>query len=380
MTFITDVCRTILRPLSYLSLSVILTASPVLGDPLGPASVPGAGVPGGAAALPTRIGGPMGYFSPVLGARFEIVDVQIAGVGLIKGARLVEDPIAGSPLAGKGLGKDDTITHLDGASVFHTGELELHVNNTKVGWVPKQTQVTRSLNISIQRGKRFADPTGPGTNVGIVGPPINLGAHIAGQWNCSCGGLWTLAQQGNAVTGNETDSQSTNSVSGTFNGSTFSFTYFQSNGSSGTGTFSPNSNLTSMTGTIRWQNGTSSNPTLTRVGAGLGPRPIPNPGIGTQYTVVGLRNDSNQFINCEIRWNGGAWRNVQLQPRQAWRYWTQGHRQRPQLRINVDRTGGQNIQVMNLSGASLTLPGKPTMRDANVYRFSVFGGQIAISQ
>jgi hypothetical protein len=357
MRCITDVRRIILNPLSYIALSVLLTQSAVLGAPISP---------------PNRVGAPVGYFSPVLGARFEIVQVRIASGGLVNGARLVEEPIAGSPLEGEGLVVGDTITHLDGTSVSQTSELERHEQNTKVSWIADKTQVTRSFNIFIQRGKRFTDPTGLGPNTGVVGPPIVLGADLTGQWNCTCGAVWTLNQRGRAVTGDESDSQSTNRVVGTFNGRTFSFTYSHQDGYSGTGTFTPNRALTSMSGTIRWDNGTSSSPTLTRVVARPGPRPNPNSGSGTRYTVIGLRNNSNQLIECELRWNGGAWEKLQLQPNVPWTYWLEGHGQRPQLR--------KGSQILDLTGAGVTLQRQPSIQDASVYGISEFSGQLYLAQ
>ncbi len=372
----------------FLALSIVLTTSAVQGDPItGSSSEPiptekkddgeekkednadKASDPAskGAVALPLRIGNPAalrkGYFSPTLGAKFEMVQVQVAGSGLVDGARLTEEPIAGSPLAGKGLADGDTITHLDGDPVLQTSELEAHHDATTVSWVADQTQKTRTLKIVIPVGKTFADPNNPGNNVGIAGPPIQA-ADIVGKWNCSCGAIWTFQQQGNTVTGNEADARKNNSVSGTLKGRTFAFDYINPTGLSGAGTFTADSTFSSMTGTIRWRDGTTSSPTLTRV--------QPNAGVAKNYTVIGLKNNSKQVVSCEIRWGSGGWLTVQLQPYVQWIGWSEGHRQQPQLR--------DSTKIIDLSGTRTTLQRSPTIQDANVYNVRLVGGEIFVTQ
>ncbi len=374
MRFISDVCASI----RWIALSVILTATMVHGEPVtGSVSEP---IPeadaGGAVALPLRVGSPAapraGYFSQVLGARFEIVQVPLAGGSVVDGAKLTAEPVAGSPLAGKGLAKGDLITHLDGDPVRHTSELEAHQDATTVSWIADQTQTTRTLKIVIQNGKRFADPTNPGPNGGIVGPPVQQG-DIVGKWNCSCGAVWTFQQNGDTVTGSEVDAQKNNRVNGTLNGRTFDFDYSNPTGLSGSGTFTADRSFSTMTGTINWQDGTSSTPTLTRFGVGAGPGAPANPGVAKTYTVIGLRNGSNQVITCEIRWGNGRWKSLELTPRNQWTAWADGHGQHPQLR---DASG----QVIDLAGTKVTLQRQPIFQDGNAYRVTENSGQIFVTQ
>jgi hypothetical protein len=365
--------------IQWIAVSVLLAATTVSAEPVtGSVSEPGEdAASAGAVALPLRVGGPAapraGYFSPVLGARFELVQIPIAGRGMVDGARLIEDPVAGSPLAGKGLANGDLITHLDGDPVLTTGELEAHHDSTTVSWIADQTQTTRTLKIVIQNGKRFADPNNPGPNVAIVGPPVQHG-DIVGKWDCSCGAVWTFSQNGNTVTGSEVDAQKNNRVNGTLNGRTFDFAYINPTGLSGHGTFTNDPSFSTMTGTINWQDGTSSTPTLTRFGFGPGPGARPNPGgVARQYTVIGLHNKSNQVINCEIRWGNGRWKGLQLNPQSKWTGWAEGHGQDPQLR---DASG----QILDLSGTSVTLQGQPTFQSGNAYGVRENNGQIFLTQ
>ena len=91
-------------------------------------------------------------------------------------------------------------------------------------------------------------------------------ATIAGRWQCSCGQVWTLAQNGNRVTGSESRRDGgSNSVSGTFDGSQFIFSYADPRKGSGSGIFNLNSAGSKMNGRIDWQRTTTpSTPTLTR--------------------------------------------------------------------------------------------------------------------
>jgi hypothetical protein len=211
---------------------------------------------------------------------------------------------------------------------------------------------------------------------------------VDGLWDCSCGAVWTLNQNGNSVTGDETDAKTSNRVVGNSNGRQFTFTYFHQDGYNGVGTFTADPAFTTMTGTIRWDNGGTSTPKLTRVIAMVGPpvqnpgpNPGNNPGVATTYSVVGLRNLSNQPIDCEVRWNGrGSWKNVTLTPRQSWTFWMEGRGHKPEIRLNIDQTGGTDIQVMSLSAAAATVQGNPTIRDAAVTNLSVSGGFVGLTQ
>lgn len=365
----------------WIVMSVLLAATTVSAEPVtGSSSEPIADPdPAGAVALPLRARAPAapsaGYFSPVLGARFELVQMPMPGRGVVDGAMLTEEPVAGSPLAGKGLAAGDLITHLDGDPVLNTKELEAHHDITTVSWIADQTQTTRTLKIVIQNGKRFADPNNPGPGGGNAGPPVQRG-DIVGKWDCSCGAVWTFQQNGNTVTGSEVDAQKNNRVNGTLNGRTFNFAYINPTGLSGHGTFTTDQSFSTMTGTINWQDGTSSTPTLTRFAFGPGPGPggRPNPGgMARQYTVIGLHNRSNQVITCEIRWGNGRWKSLQLNPQSRWTGWAEGHGQDPQLR---DGSG----QVLDLSGTSVTVQGQPTFQNANVYRVTENSGQIFVTQ
>lgn len=384
-----------LRISTCFALSVVLIASVAFGDPPSgsapePADDPDPGVEAPKAAA-LRVGPPVappvtGYFSPVLGATFEIVQVRIPGLGQVDGAKLLDAPAAGSPLAGKGLVAGDLITHLDGDPVLDVSELDAHVQNTAVSWIPDQGRAIRNLNIFIQPGNRIGGPGRGGPGRG--GPPNMKFADIDGLWDCSCGAVWTLNQNGATVTGDETDAKDSNRVVGNLNGRQFTFNYFHQRGYSGVGTFTADPTFTSMTGTIRWQDGSTVNPKLTRVIAMVGPpvqnpggNPVGNPGAPTTYSVVGLRNNSNQQIDCEIRWNGrGNWKNVTLTPRQSWTFWMEGRGHKPEIRINFDQTGGSDIQVLGLSTATATLQGNPTIRDAAVTNISVIGGFVGITQ
>ncbi len=344
--------------------------------------------PAAMVAQPLITGGPAtsplinssGFFSPIMGARFEIVSLNVGG-RWIQGAQLITPPVPNSPLENKGLIVGDVLTHLDGVAMTQLSELENHNNNTAVTWVAEQTSSPRNFSIFLRPGQKFTE----GGGISIVGPPINIAPDVAGLWNCSCGGVWNLIQNGNSVTGDETDATSTNRVTGTFDGTTFRFTYFHHAGYNGTGIFTVDPAFSSMVGSIRWQNGTTSSPVLTRNGAitNIPTRPPisapPVAGPATTYTVISFRNQSNQHLECQLRWNGGAWENVSLSPRQTWTYWMKGTNNSPQLQYNMDQTGGQDYQVMDLVGAVSTVQGKPTSKDANVYSLHINGGYMGIT-
>ena len=148
MSRLADVLHVTLHPL-MLALPVMLAASvaysePITGASPGPAASLNAGP---AVALPARVGStaPLrkSYFSPVMGARFELVQMPIGGIH-VSGAKLIARPIPGSPLEDMGLLPGDVITHLDGDAVVRTAELENHEDKTTVSWIAGNAQATRT--------------------------------------------------------------------------------------------------------------------------------------------------------------------------------------------------------------------------------------------
>ena len=87
-----------------------------------------------------------GSYSPRLGASFRIEKMQIPG-NRFTAARLMSDPVAGSPLYGIGLRKGDVITRLDNNPADTLAELERHEKNTSIRYI--KTGTTKVLLASI---------------------------------------------------------------------------------------------------------------------------------------------------------------------------------------------------------------------------------------
>lgn len=124
-------------------------------------------------------------------------------------------------------------------------------------------------------------PTNPGGGAVSVTPNMpnpSSTSPVAGKWKCSCGGTWNLTQNGSRMSGTESGPDGLGSVSGTWSGNEFLFTYVKANGLQGTGVITANGDR--ATGRIDWTEGRPSLPTLTRIkGGGLPNRSLnmPNP-------------------------------------------------------------------------------------------------------
>lgn len=89
-----------------------------------------------------------GSYSPKLGASFRIEQMQIPGYQFTA-ARLMSDPIAGSPLYGIGLRKGDVVTRLDNNPADSLEELERHERNTPIRYIKTGTTKVLLANIYI---------------------------------------------------------------------------------------------------------------------------------------------------------------------------------------------------------------------------------------
>lgn len=94
---------------------------------------------------------PPSYFSPRLGAAFQMEQMFLPQFGHFTGARIVSDPLPGSPLLQPGLGAGDVITRLDGIPLIRVEELERHVLNTSLRFIRNGEQ-------HVCRGMMFVDP------------------------------------------------------------------------------------------------------------------------------------------------------------------------------------------------------------------------------
>lgn len=90
------------------------------------------------------------YYSPKLGAHFEIQNMQIPGYKF-RAARLRSDPLTGSPLSELGLVKGDVITRLNNDPVGSLQILEKYEKNTSVRYI--KTGTTK-----VQLGRIFIPP------------------------------------------------------------------------------------------------------------------------------------------------------------------------------------------------------------------------------
>jgi hypothetical protein len=91
------------------------------------------------------------YFSSRLGARFLMEEMFLPQFGRFTGARMVSEPLPGSPLLQLGLGEGDLITRLDGVPVIRIQELERHILGTGVRFI-------RAGEQTVCRGTMFVDP------------------------------------------------------------------------------------------------------------------------------------------------------------------------------------------------------------------------------
>ena len=99
----------------------------------------------------------LAYFSHRLGARFLIQQIQVGGYSPVLAARIVSEPVYGSPLKRLGLGMGDVITRLDGVPVTHTGGLDRHILDTKVRYVKAGFRTVSEGWVFIQRHRYFQD-------------------------------------------------------------------------------------------------------------------------------------------------------------------------------------------------------------------------------
>ena len=100
-----------------------------------------------------------GTFSPRLGARVEIQQVFLPQFGTFTAARIVSEPVWGSPLRELGLQNGDVITRLDGVRTTWLGEMENHYAHTDVRYIKAGTTQVRNGSIHIQPNRLFQDPT-----------------------------------------------------------------------------------------------------------------------------------------------------------------------------------------------------------------------------
>ena len=91
---------------------------------------------------------PEGSYAPRLGASFRIENMQIPGYQFTA-ARLMSDPVAGSPLNGVGLRRGDVITRLDNNPADSIAELERHVRDTTIRYIKAGTTKVLQTNIYI---------------------------------------------------------------------------------------------------------------------------------------------------------------------------------------------------------------------------------------
>ena len=103
----------------------------------------------------------LAYFSNRLGARFLIQSIQIGNYAPVMAARIVSDPMAGSPLAQLGLTTGDVITRLDGIPVTNTAELERHIFDTKVRFVRAGSQFVSEGQMWVDQNRYFHETQYP---------------------------------------------------------------------------------------------------------------------------------------------------------------------------------------------------------------------------
>ena len=89
-----------------------------------------------------------GTYSPKLGASFRIENMQIPGYKFTA-ARLMSDPLEGSPLHGLGLRKGDVITRLNDKPADTLTELERHERNISIRYIKTGTTKVLLANIYI---------------------------------------------------------------------------------------------------------------------------------------------------------------------------------------------------------------------------------------
>jgi S1-C subfamily serine protease len=75
-----------------------------------------------------------GTYSPKLGASFRIEKIQIPGNKFVA-ARLMSDPVEGSPLEKLKLRQGDVITRLDDSAADSLSELDRHERNTLIRYI-----------------------------------------------------------------------------------------------------------------------------------------------------------------------------------------------------------------------------------------------------
>lgn len=102
-------------------------------------------------------GSTLAYFSNRLGARFLIQSIQIGNFPSVMAARIVSDPVFGSPLQQAGLAMGDVITRLDGVPVTNTNELERHILDTKVRFVKAGSSTVSESWIWIDQHRYFQE-------------------------------------------------------------------------------------------------------------------------------------------------------------------------------------------------------------------------------
>lgn len=88
------------------------------------------------------------YYSPQLGATFTIQNMQIPGYRF-RAARLMSDPLEGSPLADIGLVKGDVVTRLSNDQVTSLEVLEKHQGQIPVRYIKAGTIKVQMARINI---------------------------------------------------------------------------------------------------------------------------------------------------------------------------------------------------------------------------------------
>ncbi|MCA9120040.1 MAG: PASTA domain-containing protein [Planctomycetaceae bacterium] len=92
-------------------------------------------------------------------------------------------------------------------------------------------------------------PSQPARNTQPTPPRATTPPTLAGSWKCSCGATWVFTQNGNQVSGHESDGSWTRSLNGTFDGKILRFTWSsnreaETGGPSGGGAFAFDPHLT----------------------------------------------------------------------------------------------------------------------------------------
>jgi len=100
--------------------------------------------------------GSEGSYSPKLGAFFRIENMEIPG-HRFTAARLMSDPVEGSPLRDIGLRKGDVITRLNDAPASTLAELERHAGNMAMRYIKTGTTRVLLANIYIPRDSEVFD-------------------------------------------------------------------------------------------------------------------------------------------------------------------------------------------------------------------------------